>query len=401
MQRLLIIAAVGLSLASSSCRTAPTCSDQARNGGESDVDCGGACTPCEAGKACLEPGDCASGRCLGHVCVTGSCRDGERNGAETDVDCGGGCAPCHPQQGCLVAADCDSKVCAGVTCAPPTCSDGVKNGPESDVDCGGPCGPCKLLAACRGPADCVTNLCVDGTCTEPCGPPYRLCPLGPQLVCIDPRSDQLHCGDCSTPCGPFERCVNSVCQAGCPAPLQMCGQQCVDVQNDVLHCGDCVNSCVQGELCLGGNCVPACSPNQLFCSGECVTPMTDKLHCNGCNQPCPGDSLCSMGTCTAKCNLPNETCDAGAGLPLHCADTRVDVDNCGACGVVCPPAAHAFRLCVQGNCDHTQCQVGFGDCDGIPENGCETPLLANDPTNCGQCGRPCPNPRTCTNGLCL
>ncbi len=48
---------------------APSCNDGVRNGGESDIDCGGACGPCSDGRKCGEPADCASARCAGGVCV--------------------------------------------------------------------------------------------------------------------------------------------------------------------------------------------------------------------------------------------------------------------------------------------------------------------------------------------
>jgi hypothetical protein len=47
-----------------------------------------------------------------------SCTDGARNGTETDVDCGGGaCAACAAGMQCLVDTDCVTASCAGGTCA--------------------------------------------------------------------------------------------------------------------------------------------------------------------------------------------------------------------------------------------------------------------------------------------
>jgi hypothetical protein len=47
---------------------APSCSDGIKNGGESDVDCGGPCPPCESGLGCGGGGDCASGICDSSTC---------------------------------------------------------------------------------------------------------------------------------------------------------------------------------------------------------------------------------------------------------------------------------------------------------------------------------------------
>ena len=42
----------------------PTCSDQTKNGQETDVDCGGAtCPACADNKQCNKPSDCLSGVC--------------------------------------------------------------------------------------------------------------------------------------------------------------------------------------------------------------------------------------------------------------------------------------------------------------------------------------------------
>ena len=46
-----------------------TCGDGRLDGDESDVDCGGSCTPCMNGDLCTKDGDCASGRCQNRVCL--------------------------------------------------------------------------------------------------------------------------------------------------------------------------------------------------------------------------------------------------------------------------------------------------------------------------------------------
>ncbi|MBQ9395330.1 MAG: hypothetical protein IJU23_07405 [Proteobacteria bacterium] len=49
-----------------------SCSDNAKNGSETDVDCGGSCGGCAAGKACLVYSDCISGLCEQSVCKSTS-----------------------------------------------------------------------------------------------------------------------------------------------------------------------------------------------------------------------------------------------------------------------------------------------------------------------------------------
>lgn len=50
----------------------PTCDDNMKNGDESDLDCGGSCTPCADGEACNGGGDCIGGNCNGGVCEPGN-----------------------------------------------------------------------------------------------------------------------------------------------------------------------------------------------------------------------------------------------------------------------------------------------------------------------------------------
>jgi alpha-tubulin suppressor-like RCC1 family protein len=90
-----------------------------RNGGESDVDCGGACAAkCADHAGCLAAGDCRSGVCLAGICQGATCTDGVENGAETDVDCGPGCAACGVGGGCSAARDCLSGACIAGVCRP-------------------------------------------------------------------------------------------------------------------------------------------------------------------------------------------------------------------------------------------------------------------------------------------
>ena len=96
-----------------------SCDDAVRNGDETDIDCGGSCAPCPDGAGCAVAGDCASGLCAEGTCraeQTPSCDDGERNGGETDVDCGGSCPPCADGAGCAEDSDCRSGFCDAGSC---------------------------------------------------------------------------------------------------------------------------------------------------------------------------------------------------------------------------------------------------------------------------------------------
>lgn len=47
-----------------------SCTDNIKNGYETDVDCGGkTCPKCDLGKKCTAPTDCLSNNCKNNICV--------------------------------------------------------------------------------------------------------------------------------------------------------------------------------------------------------------------------------------------------------------------------------------------------------------------------------------------
>jgi hypothetical protein len=99
-----------------------TCYDKEKNGQETDVDCGGPkCPRCEDGKACATANDCRSKTCEASVCAAPpkapTCYDNAKNGLETDVDCGGPkCPSCGTGKQCTTDKDCRSKLCRDSVC---------------------------------------------------------------------------------------------------------------------------------------------------------------------------------------------------------------------------------------------------------------------------------------------
>jgi hypothetical protein len=146
--------------------------DGVKNGDESDVDCGGSttgATACADGKGCATAKDCTSQVCANAVCQAPKGDDGAKNGDESDVDCGGsttGAPRCATDKACSASEDCDSLVCDGTkkTCNAPTATDKVKNGDESDVDCGGSttgAPRCDVAKSCNANGDCASDGCDD------------------------------------------------------------------------------------------------------------------------------------------------------------------------------------------------------------------------------------------------
>lgn len=133
-----------------------------------------------------------------------------------------------------------------------------------------------------------------------------------------------------------------------------------------------------------------CAPGSKACGDLCVSPEDPFF---GCASP----------TC-ARCDIPNASaaCVAGACAIAAClvgfADCNADpadgcetaigtVANCGACGIACPAPKHVEPACIAGTCTGT-CELGWGDCNGKPQDGCERNLMT-DERNCGACGTRC------------
>lgn len=116
------------------------CANGILNEDETDIDCGGGCDACEAGKACNLDTDCSSLNCYNSVCQEATCEDNIQNQGESDIDCGGNyCEPCSEGKACVYHRDCASKYCSLKSCTAPSCNDGVENGDETGIDCGGSC----------------------------------------------------------------------------------------------------------------------------------------------------------------------------------------------------------------------------------------------------------------------
>jgi hypothetical protein len=76
-----------------------------------------------------------------------------------------------------------------------------------------------------------------------------------------------------------------------------------------------------------------------------------------------------------------------------------NLNNCGACGRVCPNDwAHATPSCAANDCGHL-CTAPWDNCDGLPATGCET-NLDTDGNNCGTCSRTCDS-TVCRARICL
>ncbi len=110
----------------------------------------------------------------------------------------------------------------------------------------------------------------------------------------------------------------------------------------------------------------------------------------------PGDDV--------RAYCPSDRCPPGHTTCLNSkflcdVDLLTDADNCGECGNSCrtgdATGGKEVYTCVDGRCVMT-CWEQYGmDCDGVPDNGCETPPSSND--HCGVCGNKCAADKPCIN----
>jgi len=173
-------------------------------------------------------------------------------------------------------------------------------------------------------------------------------------------------------------------------------------------CGPSCGACAPtGDHCGNGECrcgltAPCTGPGTSCCVGGCVDTNTDRANCGGCKQLCApdhADGLCQNGTCTvASCQGLFGDCD---GNPQNGCETPLDsLASCGTCGLGCAPA-HAAGSCASGRCAVAACDAGWSDCDGSPLNGCETSLATSG--SCGACGVACSPAHatgSCASGSC-
>lgn len=88
--------AFGCNAGTGQCNQGSSCSNEIKDGDETDIDCGGSCSACPNNKACSINNDCQSTYCNpNNICSVPSCTDGWRNGNELGIDCGGSCSACQ------------------------------------------------------------------------------------------------------------------------------------------------------------------------------------------------------------------------------------------------------------------------------------------------------------------
>jgi hypothetical protein len=251
---------------------------------------------------------------------------------------------------------------------------------------------CREFACpCENDTDCESNLCLplgsggESFCSALCTENTDCANLYECRVYTTEQGDLVsYCvppTDWCTPCAvatSFEDCGGA--EAACVAIDD--GSFCLPRPlNDRCPAGFLeVPDAESGEL--------VCVPEARVCS-DCFDLDDDGygqgLRCAG--PDCDPDNADVYQGAVEICDLLDNNCD---GRVDETIDIQSDPQNCGACGVSCT-SPQANGQCIEGRCQIVDCQPGYGDCDQVADNGCETAL----PSSCGTCesaqafGEPC------------
>ncbi|MEZ4410941.1 MAG: hypothetical protein R3A52_31355 [Polyangiales bacterium] len=365
------------------------CDGNPANGCETDTrssnaHCGGCGVACARANGAAQ---CVMGVCALRSCDAGfgDCDGDPANGCEADTrgsvaNCGGcgvRCAPAHAVGMCAMGA------CRVASCEAgwADCDGNPGNGCEVDTrSSAANCGACgRLCSLPNTTAACAGGVCGFAACAAGFGDCDRAAANGCET---DVRASDAHCGACGRACGAGQRCVAGSCALTCPVGQTVCGGACANLMTDAANCGACGRACPSGQRCASGACVLTCPTGQAACGTACANLQTDAANCGACGRACPTGQSCVAGACALVCPAGQSACGG------QCVDTRASLAHCGACGAACAAPANGTVACVAGTCTPT-CSAGYADCDRAPANGCEAALTSNE--SCGACGVVCPS----------
>ncbi len=417
-----IVAALALCACSLDLPTAPLASPCGSFGERCCVLDGGTAA-CRGSLVCATSRDLDAG--AAGLCV--SCPSGL-------VACRGACVDLSSEEHC---GACETRCAAGEVCARNAGDAGVAwtcvraACPEGQTFCDGVgcvdltrdsahCGTCER--ACDGTATGTVQRCVAGVCRVAACVPGRADCGGTDDCETDLATSVTHCGACGQTCG-AANVARATCAAGrcaigeCRVGFADCDRAAVngceaDLQSDATNCGACGRVCTAASgltaVCVAGVCAQrgVCGASLGDCDGNptngCERDLTtDARNCGACGRACNatnGTPVCSGGACVAiLCDAGFANCDGNLGTGCE-VPLNTDATNCGACGRACD-LPNATEACAAGACVITSCLAGWGNCDGVASNGCETSLTNNN-TACGACGRVCVQPQTCSGSSC-
>ncbi len=341
------------------CKLDVTCIEVASESGTSCQDGEGTCEGGQCvvpdklvlGDPCAQADECGSG-----ICVPSS--DGVERCCE--LACDGLCEVCSVDGRCD-AVPADDSECPVVSCSPDTSCTTYPDDLTSDR--------CAALGRCESEAthcapknepsgeSCGSGLACNGSgsCVSVCSASQLWCGS-----CVNPLSDNSHCGDCGEACGAGLYCNDGSCELNCGSGQVACNGRCANPQTDMQYCGvnnSCAggDSCSSPEVCSNGVCTLVCSGGTINCNNTCVDPNTDNTFCGAAGncvanngEVCGNGYACNSGVCRQQCPSGRVSCGG------TCIDPATNNNNCGASGF-CEAAQAGDRCtggeqCVGGSC---------------------------------------------------
>jgi hypothetical protein len=324
------------------------------------------------------------------------CPDNDHDGYTAQYDCNDNNPLVHPGA---------TELCNGID---DNCNNTVDEGCAvcTDADSDG----YKAQSGCNTAVDCNDNnaLVHPGT-TELCNGIDDNC-NGTTDEGFNLQTDTSNCGQCGHVCSAVNgssTCNSGICTiSSCNAGYADCDTNAnngceVNTGTDIVNCGACGHACAAGQSCVNGTCATtSCSGGQTLCGSSCVSTSNDVNNCGSCGHVCPANhdipgcvsGICTIATCTAGFGDCNNIASDG------CESSLSSTTSCGACGNVCS-ANNATSSCVNSTCGIASCNSGYANCDGNVVNGCEVNTLT-DFNNCGACGVHCAAGQSCSAGVC-
>lgn len=214
---------------------------------------------------------------------------------------------------------------------------------------------------------------------------HRQCPMGTNMT-----SECTCCPGCRVK-GSVQNPTTCFCY--CPAGTIPCDNECIDPLTDDMHCGNCITACVPPfSKCCHGQCREMGTPTDCRGCDDAVRPgfgccdgaptrLGTNAHCSSCSDPCTGGEVCvpGIGLAPAACQCPSNRWPCTTQPGLKCCPAGLKCCGwgcvppqavlCGLNGVGCPPPAapgatptgwQKWRLdhpmtplldCATGNCD--------------------------------------------------
>jgi hypothetical protein len=336
------------------------------------------------------------------------------------------------ESGCKTTADCKP------TTGGDAGADGGADADEAGADAGSSSLTCDTVkhrcVGCVADPDCPSGFICDrpaGACVPGCTL-AKPCPTGKDCcsgLCFDTQKDVKNCGACGfacpTPSNATAGCTAGVCGIGmCNTGFGDCNSSLSDgcetnTQTNKDNCGGCGTVCTLANAtagCTAGACtIATCNGGYADCdviaSTGCETQLNTLTNCGMCGKTCTipnGTGDCSTGTCSvATCNTGFGDCD---GIASNGCETNISggspgpsgtILNCGSCGTSCS-VSNGTPSCVAGSCAVNSCTAPYANCNGLYSDGCETNTTVST-SHCGGCGNACSTTGgtpSCSGGMC-